>query len=56
MSTILAIDQGTTSTKAFRAGDDGQVIFVGRRLHRQIYRSIRSQVGSNTISSRSLTM
>ncbi len=35
MSRILALDQGTTSTKAYRADDDGFTL-VGTRTHRQI--------------------
>jgi glycerol kinase len=35
MSTILAIDQGTTSTKAYLARSDGSFSFVGRHVHRQ---------------------
>ncbi len=36
MPSILAIDQGTTSTKAYRADDAGGVVLVGNRSHRQI--------------------
>jgi glycerol kinase len=36
MSTILAIDQGTTSTKAFVAHGDGSFRPIGTRTHRQI--------------------
>jgi glycerol kinase len=37
MITILAIDQGTTSTKAYRSGADLAFVPVGRRTHRQIH-------------------
>lgn len=36
MPSILAIDQGTTSTKAYRADGAGEVVLVGNRSHRQI--------------------
>lgn len=36
MKTCLAIDQGTTGTKAYRIGADGRMELVGRRTHRQI--------------------
>lgn len=36
MFPILAIDQGTTSTKAYRSDGPGHVAFVGSRTHRQI--------------------
>ncbi|HTJ26986.1 MAG TPA: FGGY family carbohydrate kinase, partial [Candidatus Limnocylindria bacterium] len=35
--TILAIDQGTTSTKGYRLFDDGSLAHVGSRRHRQHY-------------------
>ena len=34
---VLAIDQGTTSTRALRVGDDGAAAIVATRKHRQIY-------------------
>ncbi len=37
MAVILGIDQGTTSTKAFRADDEGAPTLVGRHVHRQIH-------------------
>lgn len=37
MTIILGIDQGTTSTKAYRAGADGVPHVVGRHVHRQIH-------------------
>jgi len=37
MISRLAIDQGTTSTKAFRSGADGAAVAVGTRTHRQIH-------------------
>ena len=37
MASILAIDQGTTSTKAYASVDGGPAIAVGRRAHRQIH-------------------
>ena len=36
MPSILAIDQGTTSTKAYRTDGAGEVTLVGNRGHRQI--------------------
>ncbi len=36
MPSILAIDQGTTSTKAYRADGSGEAVLVGNRSHRQI--------------------
>jgi len=36
MFPILAIDQGTTSTKAYRSDGPGHLAFVGSRTHRQI--------------------
>ncbi len=36
MTAVLAIDQGTTATKAYRGDDDGGFIFVGQRTHRQL--------------------
>ena len=36
MPSILAIDQGTTSTKAYRSDGAGEVVLVGNRSHRQI--------------------
>jgi glycerol kinase len=36
MPSILAIDQGTTSTKAYRTDASGEVTLVGSRSHRQI--------------------
>lgn len=35
--TILAIDQGTTSTKAFLLHEDGRFVTVGSRKHEQIH-------------------
>ena len=37
MTGRLAIDQGTTSTKAYRSGADGAAVAVGARSHRQIH-------------------
>ena len=37
MPSILAIDQGTTSTKAYASVDGGAATFVGSRTHRQIH-------------------
>jgi glycerol kinase len=37
VASILAIDQGTTSTKAYASVDGGPAILVGRRAHRQIH-------------------
>ena len=37
MPSILAIDQGTTSTKAYVSIDGGAPTFVGSRTHRQIH-------------------
>ncbi len=37
MSSILAIDQGTTSTKAYVSVDGAAAAFVGGRSHRQIH-------------------
>jgi glycerol kinase len=37
VSSILAIDQGTTSTKAYVSIDGGATTFVGSRTHRQIH-------------------
>lgn len=37
MPAILAIDQGTTSTKAYVSRDGGPVTLLGRRTHRQIH-------------------
>jgi glycerol kinase len=37
MSQILAVDQGTTSTKAYRLNAAGEFTRVGARAHRQIY-------------------
>ena len=34
---VLAIDQGTTSTRALRVGDDGAAAIVAARKHRQYY-------------------
>jgi glycerol kinase len=36
MFPILAIDQGTTSTKAYRLDEAGDIVVVGNRTHRQI--------------------
>jgi glycerol kinase len=36
MPPILAIDQGTTSTKAYRLDDSGTTASIGKRTHRQI--------------------
>jgi glycerol kinase len=37
MFPILAIDQGTTSTKAYRMDEAGSIVVVGSRTHRQIH-------------------
>ena len=37
MTGRLAIDQGTTSTKAYRSGPHGTAVAVGSRTHRQIH-------------------
>ena len=37
MAVFVAIDQGTTSTKAFKSNADGVVTEVGRHSHRQIH-------------------
>lgn len=36
MFPILAIDQGTTSTKAYRLDEAGNTVVIGNRTHRQI--------------------
>jgi glycerol kinase len=37
VSSILALDQGTTSTKAYVSVDGGDAAFIGGRAHRQIH-------------------
>lgn len=37
MTSCIAIDQGTTSTKAFRRAPDGGMIELGRHAHRQFH-------------------
>ena len=34
---VLAIDQGTTSTRAIVFGHDGRIVSVGQLEHRQIF-------------------